>query len=207
MAFIAQWLDTDVQRPFYSVANVVLLSQHEKRRTGTALNKTGAADWYQATVHYWYCHDITKSTRTYSVNWLVSQDFAAGLCFVAFVVFGTSHFTHALYGYFSSVGASLSVQIKQPGGKITLLQWCHNKRDGVRNDQRLRCLLNRLFRHRSKKTSTLRVTGLCEGNPSVTGGPPLQRAGNVENICIWWRHHNNKTNHNNNLCFSYGTHD
>ena len=28
------------------------------------------------------------------------------------------------------------------------------------------------FRRRSKKTSKLRVTGLCEGNPFVTGGSP-----------------------------------
>ena len=31
------------------------------------------------------------------------------------------------------------------------------------------CLLNRLFRRRSKKTSKLSVTGLCEGNSPVTG--------------------------------------
>ena len=34
---------------------------------------------------------------------------------------------------------------------------------GVSNHQPHDCLLNRLFRHRSKKTSKLRVTGLCEG--------------------------------------------
>ena len=34
---------------------------------------------------------------------------------------------------------------------------------------RLDCLLNRLSRHRSKKTSKLRATGLCEWNPPVTG--------------------------------------
>ena len=32
-----------------------------------------------------------------------------------------------------------------------------------------------------------RITGLCEGNP-VTGGFPSQRATNVENVSIWWRH-------------------
>ena len=41
----------------------------------------------------------------------------------------------------------------------------------------------------SKKTSNLRVTGLCKGNPPVTGGFPSQRASNAENISIWWRHH------------------
>ena len=51
------------------------------------------------------------------------------------------------------------------------------------------CLLNRLFRRRSKKTSKLRVTGLCEGNSPVTGEFPTQRASNAENGSIWWRHH------------------
>ena len=37
--------------------------------------------------------------------------------------------------------------------------------------RRLACLINRLFRRRSKKTSKFRVTGLCEGNPPVTCGP------------------------------------
>ena len=46
------------------------------------------------------------------------------------------------------------------------------------------CLLNRLFRRRSKKTSKVSVTGLCEGNLSVTGW-----ANNAENVSIWWRHH------------------
>ena len=49
-------------------------------------------------------------------------------------------------------------------------------------------LLNRLFRRRSKKTSKLRVTGLCTGNSPVTGEFPAQKNSNAENICIWWRH-------------------
>ena len=49
--------------------------------------------------------------------------------------------------------------------------------------------LNRVFRRGSKKTSKLRVTGLSEGNPPVTGGIPSQRASNAENVSIWWRHH------------------
>ena len=43
------------------------------------------------------------------------------------------------------------------------LQWRHNEHKGVSNHQRFDCLLNRLFTRRSKKTSKLRVTGLCEG--------------------------------------------
>ena len=61
-----------------------------------------------------------------------------------------------------------------------MLQWRHNEGDGVSNHRRLDCLLNRLFRRRSKKTSKLRVTGLCEGNSPETGEIPAQRASNAE---------------------------
>ena len=44
------------------------------------------------------------------------------------------------------------------------LPWRHNDHNGVSNHQPHGCLLNRLFRRRSKKTSKLRVTGLCVGN-------------------------------------------
>ena len=71
----------------------------------------------------------------------------------------------------------------------TALQWRHNERDGVSNHQTHDCLLNRLFRRRSKKTSKLRVTGLCAGNSPVTGEFPAQRASNAENVSIWWHHH------------------
>ena len=47
------------------------------------------------------------------------------------------------------------------------LQWRHNGCDGVSNHQPHVCLLNRLFRCRSKKTSKLRFTGLCVGNSPV----------------------------------------
>ena len=69
------------------------------------------------------------------------------------------------------------------------LRWHHNERDGVSNHQPHDCLLNRLFRRRSKKASKLRVTGLCEGNSPVTGEFPAQRASNAENVSTWWRHH------------------
>ena len=69
------------------------------------------------------------------------------------------------------------------------LQWRHNPRDGVSHHQPHDCLLNCLFRRRSKKTSKLRVTGLCVGNSPVTGEFPAQMASNAENISIWWRHH------------------
>ena len=43
----------------------------------------------------------------------------------------------------------------------TSLRWRQNECDGVLNNHPHECLLNRLLRRRSKKTSPLRVTGLC----------------------------------------------
>ena len=61
---------------------------------------------------------------------------------------------------------------------LVLLQWywCH----GGSNHRRLDFLLDRLCGHISKKTSKVRVTGLCKGNPQVTGGFPSQMASNAE---------------------------
>ena len=69
------------------------------------------------------------------------------------------------------------------------LRWRHNDHAGVSNHQPPGCLLNRLFRRKSKKTSKLRVTGLCAGNSPGTGEFSAQMASYAENVSIWWRHH------------------
>ena len=51
--------------------------------------------------------------------------------------------------------------------KKTSLKRRHNGRDSVPNHKPHDYLLRRLFRRRSKKTSKLRVTGLCAGNSPV----------------------------------------
>ena len=66
------------------------------------------------------------------------------------------------------------------GGSV---QWRHN---GHRPHY---CLLNRFFGRRSKKTSKLRVTGLCAGNSPQTGEFHAQMACNAENVSIWGLHH------------------
>ena len=71
------------------------------------------------------------------------------------------------------------------------LQWRHDGDDSVSNHQPHDCLLNGLFRRRSKKTSKLRVAGLCVGNSPGTGEFSAQMASNAENVSIWWRHHAN----------------
>ena len=71
---------------------------------------------------------------------------------------------------------------------VYALQWRHNGRDGVSNHQPQCCLLNRLFKRRSNKTSKLCVTGLCVGNSPVTGEFPAKMDRNAENVSICWLH-------------------
>ena len=86
----------------------------------------------------------------------------------------------------SSIHIYLNVS---PSISILTLQWRHNENDDISNHQPHDCLLNRLFRRKSKKTPKLRVTGLCAGNSPVTDEFPVQRASYAENVYIWWRHH------------------
>ena len=74
------------------------------------------------------------------------------------------------------------------------LQWRHNWHDSVSNHQPRDCLLNRLFRRRSKKTSKPRVTGLWGGNSPGTGEFAAQMASYAENVSIWWCHHDPQDN-------------
>ena len=69
------------------------------------------------------------------------------------------------------------------------LLWRHDELEGVSICQPHDCLLNRLFKYRSKITSKLRVTGLCEGNSPMIGEFPTQRTSDMENVSIWWCHH------------------
>ena len=56
--------------------------------------------------------------------------------------------------------------------KYKSLHWRHNGHYCVSNYQPHDCLSNRLFRRRSKKTSKIRVTGLCAGtSPGPVNSP------------------------------------
>ena len=72
---------------------------------------------------------------------------------------------------------------------ILPLLWRHDGRGSVSDHQPHDCLLSHLFRRRPKKTSKLRITGLCAGNSSGTGEFPAQMTSNAESVSIWWRHH------------------
>ena len=83
----------------------------------------------------------------------------------------------------------LKVAVKIHSFDLYPLQWRHKGCDGISNHQPQDCLLNGLFRRRSKKTSKLCVTGLCVGNSPGTGEFPAKMASYAENVSIWWRHH------------------
>ena len=71
------------------------------------------------------------------------------------------------------------------------LQWRHNDHDSISNHQPHGCLHNRLFRRRSKKTSKLRVTGLCAGNSpgpvnSPHKGPVARKMFPFDDVIMKW---------------------
>ena len=70
--------------------------------------------------------------------------------------------------------------------EVKSVQWRLNGGDCVSNHQPQNCLLNRLFRRRSKKTAKLRVTGLCAGNSPGTGESPHKWPVTQKML---WRHH------------------
>ena len=70
------------------------------------------------------------------------------------------------------------------------LRWSHNGRDGASKHQPHHGLLNSLFRHRSKKTWKLCVTGLCRGiHRGPVNSPHKWLVTQSFHVFIWWRHH------------------
>ena len=72
---------------------------------------------------------------------------------------------------------------------VWTLHWRHNGHGGVSNHQPHGCLLHRLFRRISKKTSKAPRQLPLWGEFTGTGEFPAQRASNAENGSISWRHH------------------
>ena len=53
----------------------------------------------------------------------------------------------------------------------------------------LTIVFSTVYSNADKKTSKLRVTGLCVDNSRKTGEFPAQMASDAENVSIWWRHY------------------
>ena len=163
-----------------------------------ASNAENASIWWSHHAHPW-----TNSSETVNKMHFFSQGNASKhvFCRTWAICSGLNmRMAHhiSIYPTFTDINAnewfkSYTAHIISRDRTKQSLQWRHNERDGVPNHQPQDCLLKRLFRRRSKKTSKLRVTGLCEGNSPVTGEFPAQRASYAENVSIWWRHHIRKT--------------
>ena len=85
------------------------------------------------------------------------------------------------------------------------LQWRHFDHDGVSNHQPHGCLLNRLFRRRSKKTLKLRATGLCVGNSpepvnSPHKGPVTRKMFPFDDVIMQYSWHGLLSFHSNPVC-------
>ena len=71
---------------------------------------------------------------------------------------------------------------------VLSLQWRHNGHDSVSNHQPHDCLLNRLFRRRSKKHQSAASLAFVRGIHRDRW-IPRTNGHNAENVSIWWRHH------------------
>ena len=100
------------------------------------------------------------------------------------ISFGTTHGWNTSNVHASTIKLKLNVLIMPLS-----LQWRQNWCNGASNHRHLDCSLKRLYRRRSKKTPKLCITGRCEGNPSVKGGFPSQKACSTKYVSIWWHHH------------------
>ena len=93
-------------------------------------------------------HSIGKMSSTLHLIWQMPHStmkplYIMCICFLLIYPHGRTIIALFLYQYSVS------------------LQWRHYDRDSISNHQPHNYLPNRLFRRRSKKTSKLRVTGLC----------------------------------------------
>ena len=145
---------------------------------------------------YCWCPDATYTLKfLYQIKLIVLFFISNRFLFVCFhghtqwhAFFANDVVCNVVCNWLTNKDWQLQMDIHSSDNKIPL-RWRHNERDGVSNHQPHDCLFNHLFMRRSRKTSKLRVTGLCAGNSPVTGEFPAQRASNAENVFIWWRHH------------------
>ena len=80
-------------------------------------------------------------------------------------------------------------KIKSDVLKILPSQWRYYGCNGISNHWCLNCLLNHLFKHRSKGNIKALLHWPLWGNSPVTGEFTAQKAINTENVSIWRCHH------------------
>ena len=148
-------------------------------------SKFSASQWFSIAIHFVY--HVTYFIKWWTKSYEFPPKSTPSCCYII-------HCPLVCFIIFDLIGLiprcrSDAFLLPYRMSLVISLQRRHNVYDGVSNQRRLDCFLKRLFSRRSKKTSKLRVTGLCERNSQVTGEFPAQRASIAENVSIWWRHH------------------
>ena len=142
---------------------------------------------YPSGLLHWHCGNLTIAPVPAKQPWWIWINTSCEFIMIDCIT-TTKQSTTKPCAYFLGYTVSCIVFCRRFSWHISL-QWRHNGHDGVPNHQPCDCLLNPLFRSRSKKTSKLRVTALGAGNSPVTGEFPSQMASNAEIFAIWWRYH------------------
>ena len=135
---------------------------------------------YSRILAFWLMLSVVKTTLnkfylilSYPLWWFIFHSFVKCLCAI-FMVYQRQPPTEFILPCAKcwDAGCTHVVSFSKREWPNWSLLWRHNGRDCVSNHQPHECLLNRLFRRRSKKTSKLRVTGLCAGNSPGTVNSP-----------------------------------
>ena len=71
-------------------------------------------------------------------------------------------------------------------------QWRHNEGGGISTHQPHDCLLNRLFRRRSKKHRSSASLAFVWGIQRWPVNSPQKGPVTRKNVSIWWRHHDHR---------------
>ena len=164
-----------LSRPSYLCnGNLHTWKFHIYIETGPALGMFGCDDYMFVLRRWWRWRHLYGNVMWYITVWQFEtrNKSCRGRSQVLLILSLASLNCSATYVFYSSIAM------------LTSLQWRHNGCDSVSNPQPHHCLLNRIFRHRSNKTSKLRVTGLCAGKSPGTGEFPAQMTSNAENVSI-----------------------
>ena len=120
------------------------------------------------------CMNIPSHTNNNQIKYEILYEVKWKIAFeiVGFRILTTWQYSHWVNCTNGNKMISQTFSELEQQRKIWSLQWRHNDHDSVSNHQPHGCLLKRLFRRRSKKTSKLRVTSLCVVNsPGPVNSP------------------------------------
>ena len=143
-----------------------------------------ANDLRRQEAHATSIYTVTTEAHARSIYTITTEAHATSIYWSSSLIMGSS----PVINYNETCALMFSHNVQWPLTPVWTLRWRRYECDGVSNHQPHDCLLKPFIRRRTKKTSKLRVTALCAGNPPVTGEFPAQRTSNADNVSIWCHH-------------------